>query len=113
MNINVSAMISMAAISAAHRAGYYEGMPAPTVRARPGSWKDRPVRGEDSASETIGISINHVQFEVIKAAAEDLADGNSSLFIIGSALRFIAEQQRARPELKHIELPEPFARRGK
>ncbi len=47
LGISPSTLVSTAALSASHRLGFFEDR-VETQKAEPGSWKDKPNRGEES-----------------------------------------------------------------
>ncbi len=109
LGISPSTLVSTAALSASHRLGFFEErVEAP--KAEPGSWKDKPNRGEESTSTRIVISINPLEYETVHQAAQ-WSFVSFPLFLIGSTLRFLANRKRSEPDnpkLAALKLPAPF-----
>src|SRR5258708_9690206 len=88
LGISPSTLVSTAALSASHRLGFFEDR-VETPKAEPGSWKDKPNRGEDSTSTRIVISINRLEYETLHHAAHRSFSA-VSLFLIDSTIRCLA-----------------------
>lgn len=108
MGINVSNIFENGAVEAAHRLGFFAG-PGPSIRKR--SWKDAPVRGDESASERLSVSMNAENFDLVSRAA-DWVGASVPLFLIGATLRYIANRRAGSPEnrrLQRLELPPQYS----
>ena len=119
-------LFSTAGLEEAHRLGVYTGVDplAPPDRA---TWSNLPRRPEGiSAKERLTVTLHPAHYGVVARAAE-LAEVSVPLFLVGSALHYLANVKRAnarlehhaaparrsrfRPALKHLRLPrqyEPF-----
>jgi hypothetical protein len=109
LGISPSTLVSTAALSAAHRLGFYEDR-VEGSRTPPGSWPDKPNRGEVSTATRIVISINPLEFEAVHQAAQ-WSFVSFPLFLIGSTMRFLANRKKAEPhnaKLAALQLPTPF-----
>ena len=93
--VDVGPLLYTAALGAAHRLGFYEGMDS-HVRLKPTFvWKDAPERPEnESAKVRLTISVHPLHFEAISRAAEAVR-ASVPLFLIGATLRFLADAKAA------------------
>lgn len=111
LDLPLSRLIGHAAIEAAFKLGYTYGT-QPTVRARPGSWRDAPRRDEgDSATIRLSVTLDSVQLSIVQQVVS-AQDVSIPAFLIGSTLRFIATQRDRAPKgspLAGIRVPKQYA----
>jgi len=100
LDMQRSTLIQEGVVEAAHRLGFYVDVNVP-IRRRP-PWPDAPTRGEESASMRYCLSFSTTTFDLLKRAAA-YAQVSIPLFTIGSALRYVANLKKSRPELKKLQ----------
>lgn len=116
LDTNVSSLVTTGAISSAHRLGFFHDAGENTAfRFRGGPWKDKPQRRDESASERINVAHGPMDHELVARVVTKLSEADAALtlplFIIGSALRFIANKRLNQPKntkLQSIHVPEQY-----
>src|SRR5258708_39252656 len=105
LGVSKSTLISTAAEIAAHQLGFFED--ARRLRTEPGSWKDAPVRDKGSLDWLIVLSLNPLESQPIRKAAQ-WSSVSFPAFVIGGTLRFLAackNPQPGNPELAALSPP--------
>jgi len=108
LGVSKSTLISTAAEIAAHQLGFFED--GRTVRTEPGSWKDAPMRDKGSLDSQIVISVNPLEYQTIRKAAQ-WSFVSFPAFLIGATLRFLATCKNTQPgnsDLAALALPAPY-----
>jgi uncharacterized protein (DUF1778 family) len=109
LDLQVSQLVENAALTAAHRMGFWDGYdPSPKKKS---DWRDRPARDETGASQRLTVSMNPLNLEVVRQAA-DHVEATVPMFCVGATLRYIANKKRfdrANRKLALIRLPRFFA----
>jgi hypothetical protein len=108
LGVSKSTLIATSAQIAAHQLGFFED--GRTVQPQPGSWKDAPLREKGSLVEQIVISLNPLEYQTVRQAAQ-WSFVSFPVFLIGATLRFLATCRETQPKnakLAALELPPPY-----